>query len=344
MKLLLILAGLTAIAPVSIDMYLPALPELARDLSTTASTAQLTVTACMIGLAGGQVLTGPLSDQWGRRRPLVVCTALYVLASLACAVAPSAEVLLAARLAQGIAGSAGIAISRAVIRDLHEGAVAARFFALLMSVTALAPVLAPLAGAQLLHVTSWRGIFAAIAALAAVLLVAVVAGVRETLPAEERRPDALRQTLRVFRRLAADSHFAGYALAGGLAFAAMFAYIAGSPFVLQEAYGLSPQAFSVVFAANGLGIVAASQASGRLAGRVPLRTLLRVGLTTSSIGAATLLVAVLADVGLVAVIPSLFLVVASVGLTSRTRRRSPCPDGRRPWRAAPRRCSGSCSS
>jgi DHA1 family bicyclomycin/chloramphenicol resistance-like MFS transporter len=243
-----------------------------------------------------------------------VCTALYVLASLACAVAPSAEVLLAARLAQGIAGSAGIAISRAVIRDLHEGAVAARFFALLMSVTALAPVLAPLAGAQLLHVTSWRGIFAAIAALAAVLLVAVVAGVRETLPAEERRPDALRQTLRVFRRLAADSHFAGYALAGGLAFAAMFAYIAGSPFVLQEAYGLSPQAFSVVFAANGLGIVAASQASGRLAGRVPLRTLLRVGLTTSSIGAATLLVAVLADVGLVAVIPSLFLVVASVGL------------------------------
>jgi DHA1 family bicyclomycin/chloramphenicol resistance-like MFS transporter len=314
MKLLLILAALTAIAPVSIDMYLPALPELARDLSTSASTAQLTVTACMIGLAGGQVLTGPLSDQWGRRRPLLICTGLYVLASLLCAVAPSAEVLLLARLAQGTTGSAGIAISRAVIRDLHDGAAAARYFALLMSVTALAPVLAPVAGAQLLHVTSWRGIFAAIAALAAVLLAAVALGVRETLPAEERRPDALRQTLAVFRRLAADRHFAGYALAGGLAFAAMFAYIAGSPFVLQEAYGLSPQAFSVVFAANGLGIVAASQTSGRLTGRVPPRTLLRIGLIVSSTGAAALLVAVLADIGLVAVIPSLFLVVASIGL------------------------------
>jgi DHA1 family bicyclomycin/chloramphenicol resistance-like MFS transporter len=295
-------------------MYLPALPDLADDLSTSASTAQLTVTACIVGLAGGQLVTGPLSDQWGRRRPLLVGTALYALASLLCAAAPSAGVLIAARLAQGIAGSAGVVIARAVVRDLYEGAVAARFFALLMSVAALAPVLAPLAGGQLLHVTTWRGIFLVIAGLAAILVVAVMVGVHETLPAEDRRRDAVRDTLRTSRRLLADRHFLGYALAGGLAFAAMFAYIAGSPFVLQEVYGLSPQEFSAAFAANGLGIVAAAQLSGRLTGRVEPRAVLRAGLAMSCSGAALLLVAVLGDVGLGLVLPSLFLVVSSVGL------------------------------
>jgi DHA1 family bicyclomycin/chloramphenicol resistance-like MFS transporter len=311
---LLILAGLTAIGPVSIDMYLPALPELADDLSAGASLTQLTVTACLVGLAAGQVVTGPISDRWGRRRPLLVCTALYALASLLCAAAPSVEVLVGARLAQGVAGSAGIVIARAVIRDLYEGAVAAKYFALLMSVSALAPVLAPLAGGQLLHATSWRGIFAVIAVLGAMLVAAVLLGVPETLPAEERHSGGVRDTLRVFGRLAADRQFTGYALCAGFAFAAMFAYIAGSPFVLQEAYGLSPQAFSVAFAANGLGIVAAGQLSGRLAERVAPRALLRSGLALSLIGAVSLLAVVLAGIGLAGVLPSLFLVVGSVGL------------------------------
>jgi DHA1 family bicyclomycin/chloramphenicol resistance-like MFS transporter len=305
---------LTAIAPVSIDMYLPALPELANDLSTGASAAQLTVTSCIIGLAGGQVVTGPLSDQWGRRAPLLVCIALYSLASVLCAAAPSLEVLVAARLVQGTAGSAGVVIARAVVRDLYEGAVAAKYFALLMSVAATAPVLAPVAGGQLLHVTSWRGIFAVTAGLGLALSAAVLLGVRETLPPERRRSGALGDNLRVFARLCSDRQYAGYALTGGLAFAAMFAYIAGSPFVLQEAYGLSPQAFSAVFAANGVGIVAASQLSGWLAGRVPPRTVLRAGLTASCTGAASLLVVVLGGVGLGGVLPALFLVVGSIGL------------------------------
>jgi DHA1 family bicyclomycin/chloramphenicol resistance-like MFS transporter len=295
-------------------MYLPALPDLARELSVSASTAQLTVTACIVGLAGGQVVTGPLSDQLGRRLPLLVCTALYAVASLLCAAAPSAEVLIAARLAQGVAGSAGIVIARAVVRDLYEGATAARFFALLMSVAATAPVLAPVAGGQLLHVTSWRGIFAVIAALATFLFVAVLVGVRETLPADQRRGNAVRETVSVFRRLCADRLFLGYALAGGLAFAAMFAYISGSPFVLQERYGLSPQAFSAVFATNGVGIVAAAQLSGWLADRVAPRRVLRAGLVVSCTGAAGLLIAVLGGTGLALVLPPLFLVVASVGL------------------------------
>jgi MFS transporter, DHA1 family, multidrug resistance protein len=295
-------------------MYLPALPDLARDLSVSASTAQLTVTACIVGLACGQLLTGPLSDQVGRRRPLLVCTALYVLASVLCAAAPSAEVLIGARLAQGVAGSAGIVIARAVVRDLFVGATAARYFSLLVSISATAPVLAPIAGGQLLHVTSWRGIFAALAGLATLLFVAVLVGVHETLPADQRRNGAVRDTLAVSRRLLGDRHFLGYALSGGLAFAAMFAYISGSPFVLQVHYGLSPQAFSAVFATNGLGIVAAAQLSGWLAGRAEPRRVLRAGLAISCAGAAGLLAAVLAGFGLGLVLPPLFLVVASVGL------------------------------
>jgi DHA1 family bicyclomycin/chloramphenicol resistance-like MFS transporter len=244
----------------------------------------------------------------------VVCMTLYALASLGCAAAPSVEVLVGARLAQGLTGSAGIVIARAVVRDLYEGPAAARWFSLLLSVSALAPVLAPLIGGQLLHATSWRGIFAVIAALGVVLVVAVLLGVPETLPPAARRSGGVRDTVRVFGRLVADRHYIAYALCGGFAFAAMFAYIAGSPLVLQDAYGLSPQAFSVAFAANGLGIVAAGQLSGRLTERVPPRRLLRAGLALSLAGAVSLLVAVLADAGLAAVLPSLFLVVGSLGL------------------------------
>jgi DHA1 family bicyclomycin/chloramphenicol resistance-like MFS transporter len=313
-KRLLILGGLTAIAPVSIDMYLPALPQLEDDLAAGASLTQLTVTSCLIGLAVGQVVTGPISDRWGRRAPLVACMALYAVASVACAVAPTVEVLVGARLVQGLTGSAGVVIARAVVRDLYEGALAARYFSWLLSVSALAPVLAPLVGGQLLHVTTWRGILGVLAGLGALLVAAVLIGLPETLPAHERRRGGVRDTGRVFRQLLRDRHYVAYALCGGFAFAAMFAYIAGSPLVLQDAYGLSPQAFSFAFAANGLGIVAAGQLSGRLAGRASPRRLLAAGLAISLTGATALLAAVLAGAGLVAVLPSLFLVVGSLGL------------------------------
>jgi MFS transporter, DHA1 family, multidrug resistance protein len=311
---LLILGGLTAIAPVSIDLYLPALPQLEDDLSAGASLTQLTVTACLVGLAVGQVVTGPISDRWGRRGPLVACMALYAVASVACAVAPTVEVLVGARLAQGLTGSAGVVIARAVVRDLYDGAVAARYFSLLLSVSALAPVLAPLVGGQLLHVTTWRGILGVLAGLGALLMAAVLVGLPETLPAQDRRRGGARDTVRVFGQLLGDRHYVAYALCGGFAFAAMFAYIAGSPLVLQDHYGLSPQAFSFAFAANGLGIVAAGQLSGRLAGRVSPRRLLAAGLAISLTGATALLVAVLAGAGLAAVLPSLLLVVGSLGL------------------------------
>ncbi|MCW2861843.1 MAG: drug resistance transporter, Bcr/CflA subfamily [Actinoallomurus sp.] len=314
LRVFLILGALSAIGPLSIDMYLPALPKLTHDLSAGASLVQLTLTACLIGLAAGQVIAGPLSDMWGRRRPMFVGAAIYTLASLACVVAPNVQLLIALRLVQGIAGAACIVISRAVVRDMHDGPAAARFFSLLMLVNGVAPVAAPVIGAQVLRVTSWRGVFVVLALLGVLMTVSVL-GLRETLPSEQRHAGGLRAAVRTFGELCADRVYLGYALAGGLAFAAMFAYISGSPFVLQNIYGMSPQAFSLIFAVNSLGIVAFGQVSGMLTSRVRMITLLRAGLGVSLLGGLLLVVAVFAGLGLPGVLPALFLVVSAIGLT-----------------------------
>lgn len=314
-RLLLVLGALTALGPVSIDMYLPALPSLTHQLSTTASAAQLTLTACLAGLGAGQLVAGPISDAHGRKRPILAGVALYVAASVLCMLVPSVGTLIVLRLVQGLAGGVGIVIARAVVGDRYHDAAAARFYALLMAVAGAAPILAPLAGAQLLHLTSWRGIFAAIAGLGLILLAAVLRAVPETLPADQRQKGGTRAAVRTFGLLCSDRVFTGHALAAGLAFAAMFAYIAGSPFVLEGIYGLSAQEFSAVFALNALGIVAASHASARLAARLSPTTLLAAGLTASAIGGAFLLVATLAGLGLAGVLPSFFFIVAGIGLT-----------------------------
>jgi MFS transporter, DHA1 family, multidrug resistance protein len=313
-RVFLILGALSAIGPLSIDMYLPALPKLTRDLSAGPSLVQLTLTACLIGLAAGQVIAGPISDMWGRRRPMFAGIAVYTVASLACVVAPNVQLLVALRLIQGVAGAACIVISRAVVRDLHDGPAAARFFSLLMLVNGIAPVAAPVIGAQVLRFTSWRGVFVVLALMGLVMTVSLL-GLRETLPPSERHTGGLRAAVRTFGALCADRVYMGYALAGGLAFAAMFAYISGSPFVVQDIYGMSPQDFSLIFAVNSLGIVAFGQVSGFLAGRVRLITLLRAGLLVSLLGGVLLLVAVFGGLGLAGVLPALFLVVSAIGLT-----------------------------
>ena len=296
-RVFLILGALSAIGPLSIDMYLPALPGLTRDLSASASLVQLTLTACLVGLAAGQLLAGPISDMWGRRRPMFAGAVIYTLASLACAVAPDVRLLIALRLIQGVAGAACIVISRAVVRDLHDGPAAARFFALLMLVNGVAPVAAPVIGGQVLRVTSWSGVFVVLTVLGLLMTLSVF-GLRETLRPADRHTGGLRAALRTYRELCSDRVYMGYALAGGLAFAAMFAYISGAPFVVENIYGMSPQAFSLVFAVNSLGIVALGQVSGMLAGRVRLMTLLRAGLAVSSLGGALLVVAVFGGLGL----------------------------------------------
>jgi DHA1 family bicyclomycin/chloramphenicol resistance-like MFS transporter len=315
----LILGALSAFAPLSLDMYLPGLPQLARDLGTSASAAQLTLTTCLAGLALGQVIAGPLSDRFGRRRPLQAGVAVYVVASLLCALAPSVVVLLPLRFLQGLAGAAGIVISRAVVRDLHSGQAAARLFASLMVVNGAAPILAPVIGGQLLGFTTWRGVFVVLAGIGVLLLAAASTGLRESLPNERRRPAGLAPIVAALREVSADRAFAAHALAGGLVFGAMFAYIAGSPFVLQDIYGLSPQAFSVVFAGNGLGIVLASLLTGRLVTRLPVAAVLRAGIAAAVGGSAVVLTAVLLPgLGVAPVIAGLFLVVSSVGLVAPT--------------------------
>jgi DHA1 family bicyclomycin/chloramphenicol resistance-like MFS transporter len=313
-RLLVILGALTAIGPLSIDMYLPALPQLAADLSAGPVRAQLTLTACVVGLALGQIVAGPLSDEWGRRRPLLIGLAAYASASLLCVVAPTVETLVGLRLVQGAAGAAGIVIGRAVVRDLYDGAAVAKVFSMLILVMGLAPILAPVFGGQLLRVTRWQGVFFALGAVGILLCLAALFGLPETLPGDRRGNGGLRGTLVTFRGLVTDPSFMGYAVASGMGFAAMFTYISGSPFVLQDIYGLSPQAFSVVFGTNAFGIVVASQIGGRLAGRVPLPRLLAAGLAVLVTGGVGLLVAVLAGVGLPGVLPALFLVVSAQGL------------------------------
>ncbi|GAA4214240.1 multidrug effflux MFS transporter [Actinocatenispora rupis] len=315
-RYILILGGLSAFAPLSIDMYLPALPALTHELRTSASAAQLSLTACLVGLAAGQLLAGPVSDVLGRRRPLLVGLACYTVASVLCVFAPSVWALVALRLVQGLAGAAGIVVSRAVVRDLRSGTAAAKLFAALMLVNGVAPVLAPTLGAQLLRFTSWRGVFVVLTVIGAGLLVAVVVGLPETLAPERRHTGGLADTGRSFRTLVGDRGFVGYALTGGLVFAAMFAYISGSSFVLQDVYGLSAQTFGIVFGVNAVGIVAASQVSARLVDRVGPAALMRTGQVTALVGGLALLAAVLLGAGLPGVLPALFVVVASVGLVS----------------------------
>jgi MFS transporter, DHA1 family, multidrug resistance protein len=313
-RLVVLLGALSAFGPLSMDMYLPGLPSMARDLSAPAWAAQLTITTSMLGLAGGQLVAGPISDALGRRRPLLAGLAAYMAASLLCAMAPTIWLLLVFRLVQGIAGAAGIVIARAIVRDLHEGVAAARYFALLMLVGGLAPILAPLIGGELLHVTDWRGIFVVLAGIGAALLLAAWAMLGETLPVAMRHGGGLAATVRVFGGLLRDKPYMGYTLSAGLTFAAMATYISGSPFVLQDIHGVSPQLFSVAFATNAVGIMIASQTSRALVGRYGPRALLGAGVRIAVVGGVGVLVSVLAGLGLAGLLPSLFVMVSSVGV------------------------------
>lgn len=313
-RLVIILGALSTFGPLSIDMYLPALPQIARDFGASASSIQLTLSACLIGLALGQVVAGPLSDTYGRRRPLLIGVGAYAAASLVCALAPSALLLTILRCVQGLAGAAGIVIARAIVRDLYAGAAAARFFSSLMIVSGLAPILAPILGGQVLQVTSWRGVFLILFVIGLLLLVLAALGLTETLPREVRQTGGLPATLTTFRRLLADSAFVGYAGAGGFAFAALFAYISGSSFVLQEIYGVSPQGYSIIFGINAFGLMAASQMNGWLVSRLSPQRLLIGGLTATACGgAAQLAVIAVGSLGLGGVTIALSLVVVSLG-------------------------------
>ncbi|WP_405737703.1 multidrug effflux MFS transporter [Streptomyces sp. NBC_00028] len=313
-----VLGGLTATPPLAMDMYLPSLPEVTESLHAPAATVQLTLTACLAGMALGQLVVGPMSDRWGRRRPLLAGLVVYVLATALCALAPNVETLVAFRLTQGLAGAAGIVIARAVVRDLYDGDAMARFFSTLMLIGGVAPIVAPVIGGQILRVTDWRGVFVVLTVIGVLLAGLVWARLPETLPVEARHVGGVGEALRSMRALLADLPFAGYMLTGGFAFAALFAYISASPFVIQEIYGASPQTFSLLFGVNSVGLVAVGQINGKLlVGRVSLEKVLGVGLVIVTVAAAALLLMSLGafgEVGLAPVAAALFVLMSAMGL------------------------------
>ncbi len=314
----LILGSLSAFGPLSVDMYLPALPKLSESLGSPASLAQLSLTAFLLGLALGQLVAGPLSDIRGRKAPLIISLIIYSITSLLCAFAPTIWVLVALRFVQGASGAAGIVISRAVVRDLYTGSELTKFFTLLMLINGLAPIIAPVFGAFILNFVSWRGVFVVLFLIGLLMLLAVWFGLPETLTREKRASGGIKQTFRTFGTLVRDRVFVGYALSQAFVSAAMFAYISGSPFVLQDIFGVSPQMYSLFFAVNGVGIVLFSQITGRLASRTGETKLLTTGLIIAAFGGTSLFAITWLGGGLLLIAPMLFLIVSAVGMVSAT--------------------------
>ncbi|MCF6387885.1 multidrug effflux MFS transporter [Mycobacterium sp. MBM] len=289
--LLVTLALLSAVAPFATDLYLPAFPEMVLDLHTSPTNVQLTLTTFLIGLALGQLIFGPLSDRYGRVRPLLIGAAVCVAASIVAVLAPTIEVLIAARLAQGLTGAAGMVIGRAIISDLATGRAAARAFSLMMIVGGIAPIAAPLAGGFLVEPLGWRGALAVILALVTLMLVAALVIIRET--HTEQRRAVLRE-----QRSAAGSplrqllgrRYLGNVVAFGFAFAVMMAYISASPFVYQTMMGLSAAQYGAVFGVNAFGLLLMSATSARLSSRCEPHTLAAVGLAVITASSAAVLV------------------------------------------------------
>ncbi|MFD2707106.1 multidrug effflux MFS transporter [Salibacterium lacus] len=313
-----LLGSLAAFGPLTIDMYLPSFPSIASDLETTASSVQLSLTACLLGLAGGQLVIGPISDMKGRKTPMMISLAVYAAASILCVFAPSIWVLIAARFLQGFSASAGIVISRAVVRDLYTGKELTKFFALLMLVNGLAPILAPLAGGIVLNWTSWQGIFVILGMIGLFMLTTVFWLLPETLADDNKSSSGIKHTIQTFGELMKDSTFAGYALAQGLVMAGIFAYVSGTPFVYQGIYGVSAQVFSILFAMNGIGLIIGSQLTGRLAGLVNENTILKSGLFVTMGASTFLLLMILLQAPLVFIVIPLFLIVSCVGVVTTT--------------------------
>lgn len=313
--MLFVLALLSATAPLATDMYLPGLPIMSESLGTTTVGVQLTLTTFMAGLGAGQLIVGPLSDSWGRRRLLLAGTVVLALSSVLCATAPTIEVLVAARLIQGFSGGTGIVLARAVIADRARGNSAARLFGIMMIIGGAAPIVAPLLGGALLGPIGWRGIFWVLAAVAVAMTIGVLAFVPESLPPEKRHSGGLSALARNFGYVVRNRRFVGYAATFALGFGALFAYISASAFVTQDLLGLTPGQFSMVFAANSIGLVGANVVNTRLIGRIEVRTLLRFGTTLHfAAGILLLIAAIVAGTERWVILPLLWVCVTSLGL------------------------------
>jgi MFS transporter, DHA1 family, multidrug resistance protein len=314
-RLVLILGALTAFGSMSIDMYLPAFPQIARDLEVPIGTVQLSISAYLIGMAAGQLFYGPLADRFGRRMPLLCGLALYVVSAVGCACVRTGEGLLYWRVVMAVGGGAGLVISRAVVRDLYDTAEAARMFSLLMLVMGAAPILAPIAGGQLMLVTGWRGIFGFLGVFGTVSLVAAAAVLPETLPAERRIRRNLAEMTIIYGHLLRNRRYLCYAITLGCVAGVNFSYIAGAPFLFIELHGVSPQQFGFFFGANACGLIGASQVNRRLLRRFSARRILNAALGVNAASAILLTVAGMTGIGgFPAQVALIFVCLCTTGL------------------------------
>jgi DHA1 family bicyclomycin/chloramphenicol resistance-like MFS transporter len=314
--LVLMLGTLTALGPLAIDMYLPALPSIAAGFGTTAAAAQQTVAVFLVGLAFGQLVYGPLSDRYGRRGPILIGVGLYVLGTLGCMLSPSIEALIACRIVQAAGACAGMVLSRAVIRDLYPSSQVLHVLSLLMMVMGLAPILAPLLGGWILVVGDWRAIFAVQAGAGTAVGLAVLLTLRESRSEETALHARSESPLASYLALLRNRLMLAYLAAGAFGGAALFAYVASSPDVLIVQQHVRPEAFGWVFGANAAGLIAATQINARLARRWPSDLILRWALAAASAAALALVVAAATGVGgLWGLLVPIFLVMASMGFS-----------------------------
>jgi len=315
-RLVVLLGALTAFSPLAIDMYLPAFPEIQRDLAAPPGSLQLTLSLFLAGLATGQFVVGPLSDRTGRRPPLLAGCAAFAVASALCTLAPSVGWLMAARFLMGFAGAAGLVISRAVVRDLFDEDNSAGMFSMMMVVSGVAPVVAPTLGGAIIARFHWHAIFAVLATFGVACAAAVALSLHETLPPAARSRGRASDAARAYLRVLRHRQFLGYAAISAFGYGVLFAYISGSPFVFIDLHGLSPQRYSLLFATNAIGLFAGGRLNHWLVGRRrPVRDVLGAACLINV--AAGLLLIVLASTGfggLPAFFAVLFCAVASLGL------------------------------
>ncbi|GLY70885.1 putative multidrug resistance transporter, Bcr/CflA family protein [Amycolatopsis taiwanensis] len=312
---MLTLGALIALGPLSIDMYLPALPSIAKELLTTESTVQLTVSGTVLGLGLGQLLVGPLSDAVGRRVPLIAGTLIHVIASVLCLFAPTVELLAIARVVQGLGASAGAVLALAVVRDLYTDRAAATLLSRLILVMGVSPVLAPTLGSAVLQWTEWRGVFAVLGALGLAIALFALLWLPETLPRSRRQPLRWRATVRTYGGLLTDRSFVGLIVVAGLAMAGLFAFVAGGSFVFQVQFGLDQQQFGLMFGASAVWLIAATQLNARLMRRYePYQVLVAASMFATASGAVLFVMAATATGGLFGIAVPLWAVLFFAGL------------------------------
>ncbi|MBQ7497066.1 MAG: multidrug effflux MFS transporter [Selenomonas sp.] len=306
------LGMMTAMAPLSTDMYLPSLPVMQADFGISASLVQLTLTMTMLGMALGQIFAGPVSDYYGRKKPLIIGMTAFTVATIGCVLAENIMAFLCFRFVMGFAGASGIVVAKAIARDVCEGPELTRFFAMLMMVNGLAPIIAPVIGGQILLFTTWRGVFVTLVAIGLVLLLATLV-YKETL-SPEKRLAGIMASFAKFPQLLKNRYFLGHCLLQCFVCGGFFAYLSGSSFVFQNIFQVSPQVYSLIFGGIGVGLLVAGALPARLAGRVPDEKMLQTAMLISFFGSVLLFVGFWFEVGLAVILPILFFTITPLSV------------------------------